>query len=366
LATNTSSRHSSPKPKRKAAKGTKPRTLSGPLSELTKDMDNIPVKDTEAWVNRSLEVRRQEAAKDQFVKRPSNSFILYRSAYADRARNFQKSANHQIVSSLAGESWAMEPPEIRKKYDAWAKLERENHAKAFPEYKFQPQTNKASARKRKGRAEDSEEDESDLESDYAYNSRASSRPLKSKKAKSTYRESSYTPSGTSLDEYDAPNIYHQSSHQMVNPGKPLPAGLNQLGGAQYYQTTNQRYSGHGYVEDVFVHPTDVPAGYHQPGAPVIGIPGAYHHELQGDNGELPMGAVSMPTQIDPMLASYDQSQHSLSHAGGQATEAQEVSSAPHSAGFPLGHYSLELNDFEDGLGGADMGSDEWWDQNKDR
>ncbi len=366
LATDTSSRHSSPKPKRKAAKGARPKTLSGPLSELTKDMENIPVKDTEAWVNRSLDVRREEAEKDQFVKRPSNSFILYRSAYADRARNFQKSANHQIVSSLAGESWAMEPPEIRKQYDAWAKLERENHAKAFPDYKFQPQTNKSAARKRKGRGEDSEEEESDLESDYAYNPRASSRPLKSKKARSSYRESSYTPSGTSLDEYDAPIMYNPSSHQMVNPGKPLPTGLNQLGGAQYYQTAGQRYAGHGYVEDVFVQPPDLPAGYHQPGAPVIGIPGAYHHELQGDNGGLPMSAVSIPSQLDPMLANYDQDQHKVSLDDGHPVKAEEVSSAPHSAGFPLEHYSLGLNDFEDELGGADMGSDEWWDQNKDR
>ncbi|KAM0796277.1 high mobility group box domain-containing protein, partial [Usnea florida] len=73
------------------------------------------------------------------IKRPSNSFILYRSAYADRARAWEKSPNHQKISSLAGESWAMEPPEIRKQYDAWAKVERENHAKAFPDYKFQPQ-----------------------------------------------------------------------------------------------------------------------------------------------------------------------------------------------------------------------------------
>jgi len=330
-------------------------------------MDNIPIKDTEAWVNRSLEVRRQEAEKDHFVKRPSNSFILYRSAYADRARNFQKSANHQIVSSLAGESWAMEPPEIRKQYDDWAKLERENHAKAFPEYKFQPQTNKSSARKRKGRGEDSEEEESDLESDYAYNPRASSRPLKSKKAKGTYRESSCTPSGTSLDEYDTPNMFPQSSHQMMNLGKPLPAGLNQLGGAQYYQTTShpsQRYAGHGYLEDVFMQPTDVPAGYHQPGAPVIGIPGAHHHELQGDNGGLPMNG--MPTQLDPVLATYDQSQYRLPLGNGHPDQAQEVFSASQPTGFQVPHYSPVLNDFEDEFGGADMGSDEWWDQNKNR
>lgn len=368
LATGAASRHNSPKPKRKAARSAKPKTLSGPLSVLTKDMDNIPIKDTENWVNRSSEVRRQEAAKDQFIKRPSNSFILYRSAYADRARSFQKSANHQVVSSLAGESWAMEPTEIRSQYDAWAKLERENHAKAFPEYKFQPQTNKASARKRKGRGDHSEDEESDLDSDYAYNPRASGRPLKSKRTKTTYRESSYDPSGTSLDDYDVPNTYHQSSHQMVNPGKPLPAALNQLGGTQYFQTTSNlsgRYAGNGYVEDMFMQPTDVSTGYHQHSAPVIGIPGAYHHELQGDSGGLSMTGLPMPDQLDPMLATYDQGHHSLAIGNGHSTPGQEMS-APQSAGFQVGPYSPALNDFEDELGGAAMGSTEWWEQNQDR
>lgn len=259
----------------------------------------------------------------------------------------------------------MEPPEIRKQYDEWAKLERENHANAFPNYKFQPQTNKASARKRKERDDDSDE-ESDLESDYAYNPRGSGRALKSKKSKTTYRESSYTPSGTSLDDYDASNLYPHSSHQMVNPGRPLPQHLNQLGGNQYYHSTSypsERFAGHGFVEDVLMQPTDPPSGYHQQGAPVIGIPGAYHHELQNDNGELSMGMMSASNQIDPILATFDQGHYRLSLSNGPPTNAREM---PQSAGFPIGQYSPVLNDFEDELGGAEMGSDEWWDQNKDR
>jgi len=258
----------------------------------------------------------------------------------------------------------MEPADIRKQYDAWAKLERENHAKAFPEYKFQPQTNKAASRKRKGRDDDSEE-ESDL-SDYDYGSKGAGRAIRSKKSRSTYRDSSNTPS--TLDDYDPyapnPNMFHPSSYQVSNPGKPLPAALNQLGGAQYYQTTshpNHRMARYGHVEDVIIRPTDVPAGYHHnPAPPVIGIPGAYHHELQGgDDGQ------SMLSQLDPMLASYEQPHPRLSLSTGHIS--QQVDTAPQSDTYPVGFHSPALNDFEsDNEGEPEMGTHEWWEQNKDR
>ncbi|KAF6221051.1 hypothetical protein HO133_002732 [Letharia lupina] len=372
------SRHpsGSPRPRKAARKKNtvKTKTLSGPLSELTKDMINIQIKDTETWVNRSVEDRREEAKKDNFVKRPSNSFILYRSAYADRARAWEKSPNHQKISSLAGESWAMEPPEIRKQFDAWAKVERENHAKAFPDYKFQPQTAKATNRKRKGRAGDSEDELSDNGSDYTYAPNGAGWSLKPKKSKRPYRETSYTPSGTSLDEYD-PNgfdaaelFHHPSSYQTHNPGKPLPAALNQQAlHNQYYQTTshpNQRMAHLGHVEDVFVHPIDGPSEYHHPALPVIGIPGAYHHELQGeDSGQQMMSGNS---QLDPMLASYDQSHPQYPSTSGN--EHINHSMSIQAGEYQTPAYSPVLNDFESEHEDAEpeMGSDEWFAQQRDR
>lgn len=368
----------SPRPRKAAKKNTvKTKTLSGPLSELTKDMTNIQIKDTEAWVNRSVENRREEAKKDNFVKRPSNSFILYRSAYADRARAWEKSPNHQKISSLAGESWAMEPPKIRKQFDAWAKVERENHAKAFPDYKFQPQTAKATNRKRKGRGGDSEEELSDNDSDYAYVPNGAGRSLKPKKSKRPYRDTSYTPSGTSVDEYDpngfdAADLFHASSYQRNNPGKPLPAPLNQQAlHNQYYQTTsrpNQRMAHLGHVEDVFVHPIDGPPGYHQPAPPVIGIPGGYHHELEGKESGHQM--LSSNSQLDPMLASYDQSHPRYSGTSGNEHVNQMMSGfgTGQSGEYQTPAYSPVLNDFESEHGDTEpeMGSDEWFARQRDR
>lgn len=115
----------------KGAKGLRTGRLLGPLSWQTKDMENIPIQDIEAWANRSLEKRLQEAAKDQRQNRFPVAFILYRFAYADRIRNLYKGADHQFVSSLASESWRMELPKIREQYEEWATLERENHEKAL-------------------------------------------------------------------------------------------------------------------------------------------------------------------------------------------------------------------------------------------
>ena len=368
----------SPRPRKAARKKNtlKTKTLSGPLSELTKDMVDIQIKDTDAWVNRSVEDRREEAKKDNFVKRPSNSFILYRSAYADRARAWEKSPNHQKISSLAGESWAMEPPEIRKQFDAWAKIERDNHAKAFPDYKFQPQTAKAANRKRKGRG-DSEDELSENDSDYSYAPNGAGRSL-SRKAKRPYRETSYTPSGTSHDEYD-PNLFdasdlfhHPSSYQTHNPGKPLPPALNQQAlHNQYYQTTshpNQRMAHLGHVEDVFVHAMEGPPGYHQPAPPVLGIPGAYHHDLQGE--ESGQQILSNNSQLDPMLASYDQNHPRYSNTSGNEHANQMIGGL---GGMPASEYQTPafspiLNDFESEHGDAEpeMGSDEWFAQQRNR
>src|SRR5256885_11832666 len=99
-------RSRSPKPKKshtaaKAGKAKGP-VIDQPLSELTKDYA-IPVKDMAAWVNRPMETRLAEAEKKNgHVARPMNSFMLYRSAYADRVKQYCRENNHQVVSQVSG------------------------------------------------------------------------------------------------------------------------------------------------------------------------------------------------------------------------------------------------------------------------
>lgn len=123
---------------------------------------DVPLKDMDAWVNRPADVRRKEVEKrNGYVTRPMNSFMLYRSCYAERTKQWCTQNNHQVVSAVSGESWPMEPEEVRNQFNEWSKIERANHAAAHPEYKFSP--SKAGSKRRKGEFTDDEEEGSDLD-----------------------------------------------------------------------------------------------------------------------------------------------------------------------------------------------------------
>jgi len=118
-------------------------SLKAPLSILTAT-SRIPLKDVAAHVKRPISTRRTDAAyarnrKNQAIPRPSNSFMLYRMAYTDRIQAFGREAdNHQVVSSVAGESWRMETEEVRAGFVQLAEVEKVQHEKAWPGYKYQP------------------------------------------------------------------------------------------------------------------------------------------------------------------------------------------------------------------------------------
>ncbi|OAA61147.1 hmg box protein [Niveomyces insectorum RCEF 264] len=133
-------------------------TIDQPLSVLTKDWD-MPSVDIDAYVRRSADERQQEVERGKVpgkIKRAMNAFMLYRKAYQDGAKRWAQQSNHQIVSKVCGRSWSMEPASVRRQFNEWAVLERDNHRKAHPEYKFTP-----SKPRKKGK--DDPDDESDLD-----------------------------------------------------------------------------------------------------------------------------------------------------------------------------------------------------------
>jgi len=133
------------RPKRSRASKPAPKnpSLTAPLSILTASSP-IPLKDVAAHVKRPIATRRTDAAytrnrKNQAIPRPSNSFMLYRMAYTDRIQARGRDAdNHQVVSSVAGESWRMETVEVRDAFKRLAEVEKVQHEKAWPGYKYQP------------------------------------------------------------------------------------------------------------------------------------------------------------------------------------------------------------------------------------
>ncbi|KZM22763.1 hypothetical protein ST47_g6081 [Ascochyta rabiei] len=312
-------RHDSPQPKptpkarkTKAAKGEKPKTpkLTAPLSILTDSQHHIPVKDMAAWVNRPAEVRRKEAEKrNGYITRPMNSFMLYRSAYAERAKSWCLQNNHQVVSSVAGESWPMEPPEIRDRYNEYAKIERINHQSAHPTYKFSP--SKAAAPPRKRKDEWSDEEPSDLEdSEWAPNY-----GRRSRQAKRFQRSISYPPNLGPPEYMERPfgsnaNGMMRSSWEMTNEGRPMPMPMHHDMYQQYYQTAvyPNVQMGAQYSEDLRMRRVGMPAAAPAPALQfssnqLLGLPGGDASDLM--NQLQPQLATPFEEgQVDPLLLAY--------------------------------------------------------------
>ncbi|KAI4245484.1 MAG: hypothetical protein L6R40_002545 [Gallowayella cf. fulva] len=296
----------SPRPKR-ATKKSKAEavgeaSIDAPLSELCL---HVPVVDILSKVNRSIEERQEEARKDNKIKRPSNSFMLYRSAYGDRVKALYPQNNHQIISKICGVSWALETPDVKEKFKEYYELEKENHAKAHPTYKFSPA--KASpSRKRRGTSDSSDEEEigselGDFDSEYRPRGARRSRPVKTPR---TGTPTSY-PVNSGVSNYQAlmvnPSIgyINQSTWQYSNPGKPMPAPMNGPLDDRYWQTSVQARGPN--VEDVFVRRTEMPQSLAATSQALIGLPGGSHEELLGVDS----AGNSPSPQVDPLLLNYD-------------------------------------------------------------
>ena len=239
----------------------------------------------EAWVNRPVEARLEEAErKNGHIARPMNSFMLYRSAYADRIKQYCRENNHQVVSQVSGASWPMEPKEIRELYEKYATIERDNHHAAHPEYKFAPNKN-GSTKKRK------DFDDSDDEgSEWGASRRGGKR---TKRAESRSRSS--TPFATRRVIRHPLDHYNPSSYQISNPYGRVPMMPGPDG---YYQQQVTQYDRN--VEDVTFRPMENPFPTPQMAGALIGLPNGNEHNLLRSQSR---GAPPM----DPQLLEYDPS-----------------------------------------------------------
>lgn len=244
--------------------------LEKPLSELTRDWTHIPVVDIEAYVNRSIEERRREVEDGKCpgkVKRPMNSFMLYRKAYQNRTKDWCLQNNHQVVSQVCGDSWPLEPDSVKEQFSEWARIERQNHQNAHPGYKFSPAKpgGPKAAAKRKA-SQDQVSEESDLE-DFEWETAPQRKPKKQRSEPIQEKSVSYPtmrsayqyPSRESSVEFNYGD-YNKSSYQATNPGKPIPAQYNQanLNDGQYYQQSVLSNPNIAGVEDVIIRKTATP------------------------------------------------------------------------------------------------------------
>lgn len=267
---------------------------------------DIPIKDIAKWVHRPTEVRLQEVKeKKGYVTRPMNSFMLYRSAYAERTKVWCTQNNHQVVSSVSGESWPLEPPNIRDMYTEYATIERNNHKAAHPNYKFSPSKAQTPGRKRKGATQDIEaNDASELEdSSYKYRSRP-----KAKRSRKVDQEQRYTMTDTPINYHAYGGLetdlgLNRSSYQVTNPGKLAPAPLDYQGlpGNRYYQPTIHPSPTAKYVEDVTFQMVQAPTQNYSATQPLVGLPGAQHDELLEEGQFEPTPVAMKGGTLDPAL-----------------------------------------------------------------
>jgi len=304
----------SPKPKKikkekiKAEK--KVAKLDQPLSILTKEFKHVEVHDIEAYVNRSAEQRRKEVDEGKVpgkVKRPMNSFMLYRKAYQNRAKEWCLQNNHQVVSQVCGDSWPQEPDVIKDQFSEWARIERLNHQNAHPGYKFSP--TKPGAAKAKRKQSEDLSDESEL-SDFEWQGGSSRRSKKPRPSPRIDQPVAY-PTTRSAYQYDSrehsmePNHggYNRSSYQVTNPGRPLPPqySQNELRAGEYYQQTIQNNPSMAGVQDVILRKAAAP-GMHG----FLGLPGGQEYDMMN---QFTHPQFEMPPhgeqRIDPSLLAQD-------------------------------------------------------------
>jgi len=313
-----SSRVEKPPPKKKKKEKTKALenlpNLEIPLSEQETNPD-VPVADIDAYVCRPIEERRAEVEKGKNpgkVKRPMNAFMLYRKAYQQRAKAWADQHNHQVVSRVCGMSWPKEHTPVRDQFKRWAEIERENHQKAHPDYKFTPSKPQKPKYREGGKFDD---DGSDLE-DYNW-----SRPG------SNMRSRTRTPHphdgldggdfGLGRGMYQVPPQYqmmhgvpighNRSAFEYSNPGKPMPAPYDHRVQDHYYETqvhNPPRSLHHSFtgIEDVVLRKTPSPnLAYQQ----------HHHHQQQlqspprfdagGGQYQQQPQHLSPPAQLQPAL-----------------------------------------------------------------
>ncbi|KAK3941853.1 hypothetical protein QBC46DRAFT_458016 [Diplogelasinospora grovesii] len=243
------------KKKKERAKTTKSlMTLDRPLSQLTEG-SQVTVADIESYVSRSAEIRRQEIETGKNpgrVKRPMNAFMLYRKAFQQRAKEWASQHNHQVVSRVCGLSWPLESEQLREQYKAWAEIERDNHQKAHPDYKFTP--SKPQKQKFKDAHLD-DSDGSDLE-DFDWAGRSGSRNRSTTRTPNCNDlDGDYIPSrpvyggggmsnGMGMSHHGRSSAFHEYSP----PGKMMPSLYDHHRDtslqSQYYEAAARNSSSH--------------------------------------------------------------------------------------------------------------------------
>ncbi|CAI2167310.1 8120_t:CDS:2 [Funneliformis geosporum] len=134
-----------------------PYKLSLPISELItpkeKDEKQIKTSKTISKVNKKgaeiaedseIESNKPNRTKDipcdKSVPRPHNAFIIFRTDYAEKVKNFYhpKKISIRLISQLASIQWQVETTTVKSFFQILADMYLQRHKIKYPNYKYSP------------------------------------------------------------------------------------------------------------------------------------------------------------------------------------------------------------------------------------
>lgn len=235
-------------------------------------------------MRRPIEDRRQTSKKSGKIVRPTNSFLLYRSAYAARISEWSSTENYQVVSELAGKSWRFEANDIKEKYERLAKIEKEYHAKAHPEYKFAPKKKQTNRKRLEPNCPGTSGPNATLNRNYAMCLTECDDKQKIHASVSLDSRELGSPTMIYLDprlkwEADKPQLQHSENLKSLDIGNGQSCTENPQG-LGYYSSTDptllepaynnmQPFGTREMFKDSGMH-TQLPSFYHDTSSPLVG------------------------------------------------------------------------------------------------
>jgi len=222
----------------------------------------------------------------------------------------------------------MESDQLREQFNEWAKVERDNHARAFPNYKFSP--SKTHLRRR--RDEDEEDDQYNLDDpdgEYVPAGRAVKQP-RSQPQQHLVRSGS--PYMTDPYVYTTDNLPYAQTWQAGNGRRPLPSsqGVYEPYATQYYHAPLQYgpYGPYGHqMEDKRLKSNTTPVSMYT-ASPPMGFPGHYQIDYQQIRAATPVQYYQVQDPRTRMgFDGVNYSGHAVDHGYGEGSHFDDAYSS---------------------------------------
>ncbi|KAK0455271.1 uncharacterized protein EV420DRAFT_591631 [Desarmillaria tabescens] len=128
--------------------------LTTPVSEAPSPSPSASYSSTQSDTPSPRRHTPSHRRTPDYVPRPSNSFILFRSDFWRDNKDTILERDHSKISTICGERWRALPPAEKEVYTVKARRAKEEHLAKYPDYKFAPVSRRKKTRKVVGKDRD--------------------------------------------------------------------------------------------------------------------------------------------------------------------------------------------------------------------